>query len=100
MKIRKPCSLTVTGLFYFMIPAGTFTLTATTGSGVIRIYDTQKDYDDDLYDYKPILLAAKGTIALDELSSFYSLNYKNLKVKNGDYIVIDSGLTVDVKRIK
>lgn len=67
MKIRKPCSLTVTGLFYFMIPAGTFTLTATTGSGVIRIYDTQKDYDDDLYDYKPILLAA---IALDNYQAF------------------------------
>lgn len=82
------------------IPAGTYTITATTGSGVIYIYDSQKDFDNDSYNYKYATLAAKGTTALENFSSMYSLSYKNLRVKNGNYIVIPSGLTVDVKRTK
>jgi hypothetical protein len=82
------------------IPVGTYTLTASDGSGVFKVYNSQTDFESDKASLKWITLAANGTAALEKYSNMYSLNYKNLRVKKGQYIIIDSGLILDVKRTK
>lgn len=82
------------------IPTGTYTLTAINGAGIVYVYDTQSDFDEDNFNYKSINVASEGSYALENFPSLYSLKYRNLRVKDKQYIVVDSGLLINIKRTK
>lgn len=83
------------------IPAGTYTFTANSGSAEVPIYNKEDDFIDKKYNYiKYMALASKDSVAMEYWPESYSTEYKNLRLKNGNFIVIGSGLTIDVKRTK
>jgi hypothetical protein len=75
------------------IPAGTYTITATNGYGSFEVYASEKEYDDGKYKTQGALLTASK-------DSSFSNVYKNMKLKKGQYVVIDSSMTVELKRTK
>lgn len=75
-------------------------MTAINGAGIVYVYDTQSDFDEDNFNYKSINVASEGSYALENFPSLYSLKYRNLRVKDKQYIVVDSGLLINIKRTK
>ncbi len=75
------------------IPAGTYTITATNGYGSFEVYASEKEYEDGKY-------KTQGALLNSSKDSNFSNVYKNMKLKKDQYIVIDSSMTVDLKRIK
>lgn len=71
------------------IPAGTYNIECVNGAGSIEIYASVKDYENDTYDYKLITMAAKDSVDYSLFPNLYTPTYKNLKLKKGNYIVID-----------
>lgn len=83
------------------IPAGTYTFTANNGSAEVPIYNKEDDFIEKKYNYiKYMALATKDSVAMEYWPESYSTEYKNLRLNNGNFIVIGSGLTIDVKRTK
>jgi len=72
------------------IPSGKYNLTCISGAGVVYIYSSSKDYENEELWVKTVNLAS-GDI-LESLKSMYSLTFKNLTIKNNQYIIIPSGL--------
>ncbi len=75
------------------ITAGTYTITAINGYGSFEVYTSEKDYDDGKYKMQGVLLTTSR-------DSSFSNVYKNMKLKKGQYVVIDSSMTVELKRTK
>lgn len=72
------------------IPEGTYNLECLIGAGSVEIYDSEKDYENNSYKYKNITMAAKDSLDYSMFPNLYSPTYKNLKLKKGNYVVIDS----------
>lgn len=73
------------------IPSGTYTLEITSGYGAIHAYVTEKEFDNDGPNYKSLWLST---------SNENETIYKNFKLKNSNYLVIDDGMIVEVRRSK
>lgn len=79
------------------IPSGKYDFIANTGSSQIYIYKSYDDFKDSEYSFTQTYnLGAEGSTGLESLPDLYSKTASNVRLSDGECLVINSGLTIDV----